>query len=200
MSGSRCAVFLDRDGVLLKEKHYLSSPENVELFPNAANAVRMLREFDFLTIVVTNQSAIARGLITEEQLQDIHLELEKQLKKAANIALDDILVCPHHPSKGIAPYRSKCSCRKPEPGMLLAAQKKFDLDLTKSFLIGDKRTDIEAGKRVQCFSILVRTGYGEEELVKWPKGAPKPDAVCQDVYAAAQWICSRGRQNSTPKN
>jgi D-glycero-D-manno-heptose 1,7-bisphosphate phosphatase len=188
----RRAVFLDRDGVLIEEVHHLHRREDVRLLPGAAQAVRALREAGWVAIVVTNQSAVARGLCSEEDLAGIHAELAAQLA-AGGAAYDDLFYCPHHPTEGVGRYRIECACRKPLPGMLLEARSRHDLDLGASWLVGDKRLDVEAAHRAGCRAILVRTGYGSRELAVGLAELERPDAVCADLAEAAELLCHGGK-------
>ncbi|BDG07178.1 D-glycero-alpha-D-manno-heptose-1,7-bisphosphate 7-phosphatase [Anaeromyxobacter paludicola] len=182
---TRRAAFLDRDGVLIEEVHHLHRAEDVRLIPGAAAAVRRLRELGLAVVVVTNQSAVARGLCSEEELAGIHARL-RELLRADGADWDDLLYCPHHPTEGVGRYRTACDCRKPSPGMLLEAARRHALDLGRSFLVGDKASDLEAARRVGCAAVLVRTGHGARQ----PPGTPS-DAVVADLPAAAAWIGDR---------
>lgn len=170
-------VFLDRDGTINVEKNYILAPEELELIPNAAAGIRRLRELDLKIAVVTNQSAIGRGLLTPAVLERIHERLAALLE-AENARLDRIYVCPHAPDDG-------CRCRKPQIELLERAAADFGADLSRSFFIGDKRADIEAGRAVGATTVLVRTGYGSMENLPQGRGA---DAVVDDLHAASLWI------------
>jgi D-glycero-D-manno-heptose 1,7-bisphosphate phosphatase len=180
------AVFLDRDGVVMEEVGHLHKREDVRLLAGAAQAIRALRDQGFAIIVVTNQSAVARGLCSEDELAAIHAELREQLHREG-AQLDDLLYCPHHPEEGVGQYRVDCSCRKPAPGMLLAAQERHGLDLGASFLVGDKGSDIEAAHRAGVRAALVLTGHGASEAGQ-ASGLAAPEAVVDDLPAAQRWI------------
>lgn len=180
------AVFLDRDGTLIAENGYLCRAEDLRLLPGAARGVRLLREAGFSVILVTNQSAVARGLLTKGQLAEINHRLQ-QLLGQERAVLDAVYYCPHHPG-GIGPYRKFCFCRKPEPGMLLRAALEHSLCLSSSFMVGDKLTDIIAGRRAGCRTVLVRTGYGEQELARIERERVAPDFVMEDLERAARLI------------
>lgn len=141
-------VFLDRDGTMAKDVHYCSRPEDFELFPTTAKAIRLLNEHGFKVIVITNQSGIARGYFTAETLAEIHQKMQKELAKEG-ARVDAIYYCPHHPDEG-------CDCRKPKPKLVLQAAKDFDIDLKRSFVVGDLQMDIDLGKAVGCTAILIR--------------------------------------------
>ena len=171
------AIFLDRDGTLNLEVNYLSRPEDLVLFPFSSQAVRLINQNDFWVILITNQSGIERGFFTLETLGQIHQKLIKELKKE-NALLDGIYFCPHI-------SETKCSCRKPEPGMIENALKDFDIDLQNSWMIGDKAIDIETGHNAKTKTALVQTGYGKKEILKLKK---KPDLIGQNVLEIIQNI------------
>ena len=150
------ALFLDRDGTLNIDPGYISDPKLVTLFPDVPTALKKAKDAGFLLIVVSNQSGIARGLIEAENLPKIHERFNEILWKEAKVKIDAFQICPHHPDDA-------CECRKPKTKLLLDAAKQFQIDLKNSFMIGDSRVDIEAGKAAGCKTILVRTGRGSEE-------------------------------------
>ncbi|MFX0186830.1 MAG: D-glycero-beta-D-manno-heptose 1,7-bisphosphate 7-phosphatase [Candidatus Hodarchaeota archaeon] len=172
------AIFLDRDGVINKEISYISNPDDFEFIEGSIEALKILKEKNFLLIVITNQAGIARGYYTEEMLKKIHNKMTRILKQN-NIVLDDIFYCPHHPDiTGI------CDCRKPKPGMIIKAKNKYNIDLQSSFMVGDTLNDIEAGLNAKCKTILVLTGYGSEEEKKI--GPIKPDLIFKNLLDFAQ--------------
>ena len=187
-SAGRRAVFLDRDGTINVDHGYVFRPGEFDLIPGAPEAIRSLREAGYLVIVVTNQAGIARGLYGEQDLQLLHRHLDRELERYGT-AIDAYYYCPHHPEKGVEPYRRECSCRKPLPGMIHQAASDLSLDLERSFLVGDKRSDIEAGLAAGCMPILVETGYGAgvEDL---PAGVPR----VADLTAAAALVLKQRRQ------
>lgn len=152
------AVFLDRDGTINKYVGFLRKPEDLELLPGAAEAIKKINESGYLAIVVTNQPVIARGEVTVEQLDEIHNKLETLLGQEGAY-LDAFYYCPHHPDKGfpgeIPELKIDCDCRKPKPGMLLKAAEDFNIDLSQSWMIGDDERDMEAGKAAGCQTVLV---------------------------------------------
>lgn len=170
-------VFLDRDGTINVERNYVLEPEELELMPNAAAGIRRLTKLGLKIAVVTNQSAIGRGLLTPPVLDRIHERLTALLA-AEGARLDGIYVCPHAPGDG-------CRCRKPQLELLQRAAVDFGADLSRSFFVGDKRADIEAGRAAGAATILVRTGYGSMESFARDAG---PDATVDDLFAAAAWI------------
>jgi D-glycero-D-manno-heptose 1,7-bisphosphate phosphatase len=140
----RRAVFLDRDGTIVEDVGYLTAPSQLKLLPDAVDGIRLLQD-QFLIVIVTNQSAVARGLLDEDGLFQIHQALARVLQ-SQGVLLDAVYICPHHPSSGTPPYGRECRCRKPQPGMLLQAMKDFDIQPSLSFMIGDKGSDILAGR------------------------------------------------------
>ncbi len=175
--GQQAAVFLDRDGTLIAERHYLSRPEQVELLPGAADGVRWMNQVGLKVLLVTNQSGVGRGYFNTDQLQQVHDRLE-QLLEAEGAWLDGIYVCPHHPDEG-------CTCRKPDTGMIEAAARDHGILPQRSYMIGDKPCDIELGQRVGAATILVRTGYGVQYECD---PACRPDMVCDHLPAATEFI------------
>lgn len=167
------AVFLDRDGVINENGPRIDSPEKLKLIPGAAEAIQKLNQAGYLVIIVTNQPEIAKGFFGFEELEIVHKHLRAILeKKGAHI--DAIYVCPHHPEKGfsgeVPELKIKCSCRKPEPGMILKAIAEFDINTKESWLVGDSKTDIIAGQKVGLMTILLTGGGGsgssqEDDLV-----------------------------------
>jgi D-glycero-D-manno-heptose 1,7-bisphosphate phosphatase len=182
------AVFLDRDGVITKEPpYYAHKIEQLGLIPKSAEAIRLLNESGFKVIVVSNQAGVARGYYQEKNIQIYNNEMKRQLEeKGARI--DAIYYCPHYLKATIKEYRIDCDCRKPKPGMLKRAEKDLDLDLKCSFLIGDKMSDIEAGYRAGCKTILVLTGQGNDESKKISKMNIKPNYISKDLHTAIQII------------
>ena len=152
------AVFLDRDGVINKErKDYVKSIEEFQILNNIPKSIKMLKEKGFLVIVITNQSAINRGLITIETLNEIHNYLQNFLKEN-NTSIDDFYFCPHRPDEN-------CQCRKPNPGMLIKAVQDYDIDMNQSFMIGNSLTDIQAAQKAGCKGILLNQNQTLLELV-----------------------------------
>jgi D-glycero-D-manno-heptose 1,7-bisphosphate phosphatase len=155
------AVFIDRDGTINVEKEYLYRTDDFAFISGAPQAIRLLNEAGFLVIVVSNQSGVARGYYTEEDVHLLHHHIASLLEQFG-ARVDAWFYCPHHPA-GRGSYALPCRCRKPLPGMLLEAAGRFVIDLESSIMIGDKLVDVEAGAAAGCRSILVRTGYGSEE-------------------------------------
>ena len=163
------AVFLDRDGTINKYVGFLRDIDDFELLPGVAEAVRLINASGYLAIVVTNQPVIARGEVTVPQLQEIHNKMETLLG-AEGAYLDAIYYCPHHPHKGyegeVPELKIDCDCRKPKPGMLLKAAEEFNIDLSRSWMIGDGENDIKAGKAAGCRTVLIGAeDYGQDKSV-----------------------------------
>ncbi len=188
----RPAVFLDRDGTIVREVEYMRSPKQLRLLRGTGEAIRRLNEAGLAVVVATNQSGIARGLLAEEDLEAIHAELRRRLANRG-ASLDAIYYCPHHPQGARVEYRRRCRCRKPAPGMLRRAAKELDLDLQRSFAVGDSNRDLDAGRRVGCRTVLVRTGYGRETEAGW-RGAARADYAAADIRDAVAWILRHRRR------
>jgi histidinol-phosphate phosphatase family protein len=184
----RPAIFLDRDGVLNEEKtDHVRTPADLKLLPGVAEAVAQINRSDYLAVVVTNQPMIAKGLADEAALEQVHAKLEAGLSER-HAFVDRIYYCPHHPEVGHPGERKElkipCDCRKPHPGMLLRAARELNIDLARSYIIGDRTVDIETGRRAGTKTILVRTGFGGSDR----KCDATPDAVCDDLKQAVELI------------
>ncbi len=183
----RAAVFVDRDGVLVEERGHIRSIEEVRILRGAAAALHELSAQGFLVVVVTNQAAVAKGYLSEEDLATIHAAIDEELE-AEDAGVDGWYYCPHHPTEGEGAYRVACFCRIPAPGLLRAAADDHGIDLASSWLVGDERSDMAAAHRAGCGAILVRTGYGKVEERAGLVGEERPDAVCDDLAEAVRWI------------
>ena len=159
------ACFLDRDGVLIEEVNYLSSPDQVNVYPAAIKALHLLKDNNYKIIVVTNQAGVAKGYFTEDSIPKIHDEIDRRLRPY-ELKIDHYYYCPHHPEGSVSEYAIKCNCRKPMPGMILQAVEDYNLDLNSSFLIGDKISDLLAAENSGCSGMLVETGHGMEHKQK----------------------------------
>lgn len=185
------AVFLDRDGTLNEEVGYINHISRFKLYPWAARAIKTLNDAGLKAILVTNQAGVARGYFKEEMVLAVHDKLRADLA-AEGARLDAIYYCPHHPTAGEPPYRSDCQCRKPRPGLLERAAREHGIDLSRSFMIGDKYTDVELARRVGARGIMVMTGYGRGEY-EYQRDSWKgdPDHIAEDVAAATAWIIAQ---------
>lgn len=188
-AGAR-AVLLDRDGTLTVEGEWLTRHEDLVLVPGAAQALGRLAAQGWKLVLITNQSAIARGLITSAQLERIHAELQEQLA-AGGARLDAIYSCPHHPTEGLGAYRIECECRKPKPGLVLQAARELGLDLSRCWMVGDAARDLEAGWAAGVPGILVATGKGASEILQLRARGEEPQAYLPDLPAAAEWILAQ---------
>jgi D-glycero-D-manno-heptose 1,7-bisphosphate phosphatase len=175
------AVFIDRDGTINVEKEYLYRVEDFEFIPGAPEAIRSLNKAGYFVVVVSNQSGVARGFFTEEDVEILHRHIAAVLADAG-ATVDAWYYCPHHPA-GRGSYALSCNCRKPLPGMLIEAAKRYDLDLETSIMIGDKLVDVEAGIAAGCRPILVRSGYGASEESRVPVGTSVHDDLLAAVVA-----------------
>jgi D-glycero-D-manno-heptose 1,7-bisphosphate phosphatase len=171
------AIFLDRDGTIMRDVDYCGDPNDVELLPGIPEALRKLRKSGYKLIVITNQSGIARGYFTEKQYRTVEAEVSRQIGEDL---IDATYFCPHLPNAG-------CKCRKPSPEMILNAARDHNVDLARSFFIGDKESDLECGRNAGVKTILIRTGYGKEI------DGNLADFVAQDLGQAAD-IILRARQ------
>ena len=176
------AVFLDRDGTVNEEVEYLDDPARLRLIVVAADAIWRPNPAGVPVVLVSNQAGVGRGYFDEAVLGEIHRELARQLA-IAGARLDAIYYCPHHPEDG-------CHCRKPRPGMLLRAAAEHDLDLLGSFAVGDKLSDLEAGRRAGCRTALVLTGYGSRTQQEVAGGDWRPDLVGESLADAVSQILS----------
>jgi D-glycero-D-manno-heptose 1,7-bisphosphate phosphatase len=178
----RAAVFLDRDGTLIRDVKYLCAVEQIEILPGAAAALLLLRAHGFKLVVVTNQSGVARGRLSELDLQAIHAELMERLGRDGAV-LDAIYYCPHHPTEGLGDFRRNCECRKPKTGMIERAVRELDLDPKLSYVVGDKWTDIELAQGAGATGIFIGRDDAKNGAVA---GLEVP--LVADLRQAAEWI------------
>ncbi len=184
------AVFVDRDGTLNVLKGLLYKKDDIELINGVATAVKLLNRSDFLTIVITNQPAVARNLCTIEELEEINNKLETLLGEEGAF-LDDLFYCPHHPDSGYPEenklYKIKCECRKPGQALVNKSIELYNIDITKSWFVGDSTVDIETGKRAGTKTILVKTGVAGKDK----KYDVTADYVCEDLGKAVEIILDK---------
>lgn len=181
------AALIDRDGTININTHHLNRVEDLKLIPGAGEAITRLNSAGYPVIIITNQSAIARGLLTESGLAEIHEKLKEQLS-AYSATIDGIYHCPHHPDYG---DRAVCDCRKPSPGMILKAANEHNIDLACSIMIGDNLTDVEAGWNAGCRGALVRTGSGKNILTQIDDDTRnRIDYIGDDLSDVVNWILS----------
>ena len=177
-------VFLDRDGVLNVDRYLTYRPEQFELVEGVVEALTCLQTLGFEFIIITNQSAVGRGLISEEQVSQFNKCLVDELA-VHGIRIKDIFVCPHDPVFGSGQYKQDCACRKPKPGMFFQAADKYNLRLSECYYIGDKKADVVAGFNAGCTTILVETGVLDDEHI-YPGASP--DFRVRDLPRAARVI------------
>ena len=180
---ANAAVFFDRDGTLIEDPGYLSHPDQVKLLDGAAEVLKEVGLLGYKTVVVTNQSAVARGIVSEEMLERIHQRL-RELLALKGASLDGIYYCPYHPDGVIPHYRRDSDWRKPEPGMLLAAAEEMGLDLKQSWIVGDSGRDVEAGRRAGCRTILLGSGPADRDAAD----DGRPDYIAVNLREAAHMI------------
>ena len=181
----RKAIFLDRDGTVIHHVHLMHKIQDLKFFKDSASVIKSFNQLGFLVIIITNQPVVARGLVTKKEVDEIHAVLVDRLKiKGARI--DAVYFCPHHPEANLKRYRLMCACRKPEPGMLLKAISKFNIDPKKSYMIGDSMIDIVAGKKSKLRTILVGTGPGHALDKKYQK--IKVDFKVKNLKSALDFI------------
>ena len=182
----RPAVFLDRDGTLSEERGFIDRLELIEIFPWTSDAIRLLNRAGFAVVVVTNQSAIGRGIIDLAFLQSVHDALDRHFTKSG-ARVDRYYFCPHHPDAPLPEYRMACRCRKPGPGMIEQAAADLGLDLSRSFMVGDRPIDVASGHAAGVRSVLVRSGHSSGGSDA-PAGLREPDAILNNLMEAVGWI------------
>ena len=185
------AVFLDRDGVINEEVGYLDNLDKLKIIPGAYEAIKLINKSGMKAVVITNQAGVAKGLFTEDFVRETNYHLQKILREQ-EAYINNFYYCPHHPTEGEEPYRRICDCRKPPPGMLVQAARDLNIDLTKSYLVGDRFNDMEAATKAGVKGILVKTGYASELLQDdgpdKAKPENKPDFIAADILDAVRWI------------
>ena len=182
----RPAVFLDRDGTVIEERGYLGHLDLIELFPGSAQAIRLLKDAGYAVVIVTNQAGVARGLFDEAFVQSAHARLDAMLREQGAL-VDGYYYCPHHPDGSVDRYALRCECRKPAPGMVRQAAADLDLDVARSFVVGDKWLDVGLATNAGARGVLVRTGYGGGGDLVPPAGC-EPVVIVDTLLDAARWI------------
>ena len=175
---------MDRDGTINHERNYLYQIEEFEFIAEVPQALKTLQDAGFLLVVVSNQSGVARGYFSLQDVDRLNQHMLQQLAQS-QVAIDGIYICPHHPTAGIGEFRKDCDCRKGRPGMLLQAAEDLNIDLHRSWMIGDKLSDIEAGFAAGCRSLLVKTGFGAAQLITEPCHC---SGIFDDLPQAAEHI------------
>lgn len=181
------AVFLDRDGTINKDKGYICDCSDLEIYSYAAAAIKEIKGRGYKVLVATNQACIARAICTEQQVQDIHAKMDRALR-SAGATIDRFYYSPYHEEGVIPEFTMSHSWRKPLPGMLLQGAEDFDLDLSRSYMVGDSARDIIAGKKAGCRTILVMTGHGPKAREELSAQGDEPDFIAADLQDALQYI------------
>ena len=182
------AVFLDRDGTINVDPGYVGDPTRVRLFPGVPEGLRLLAERGFKLVIISNQSGIGRGIITEQGLAAVNA----RIFELAGIQPDAIYMCFHHPSEAVGTFKVACDCRKPGTGMIERGVRELGIDLAGSYMVGDAAVDLEAGRAARLCRVLVRTGRGEATLAEVRAGrVPAPEYVARDLHDAAAWIVTQ---------
>lgn len=182
----RPAAFIDRDGTINEDAGYIDRLERFVLFPFAVDALRLLRRAGYLTVVLTNQAGVAKGLYPESFVEDARRFIDTAGRDGETL-LDGHYYCPHLPDADVEAYRRECDCRKPRPGLALQAARDLHIDLPRSVVIGDRWRDLVVAGRIGARGILVRTGYGATEEQN-PQAGVSPHAVCHNLIDAAVWL------------
>jgi D-glycero-D-manno-heptose 1,7-bisphosphate phosphatase len=185
------AIFMDRDGTLSHEVGYVNHPDRFRLYPWTAAAVRAINQAAWLAVVVTNQAGVARGYFPMSVFDEVQKRLRGEVKSGGG-HFDAIYACLHHPSLGEAPYRVDCDCRKPRPGLLRRAEAELGADLSRSWVIGDRHSDLQLAWNAGARGALVKSGYGLGELSYLAPGWPRqPDLVADNLLEAVERILGR---------
>jgi D,D-heptose 1,7-bisphosphate phosphatase len=173
-------AFLDRDGTIIEDKDFIKTPDEIEFLLGSIEAIKILRKLDYKIIVISNQSGIGRGILTEEMVEKVNESFLERLKKE-NAEIDGLYFCPHSPE-------DNCDCRKPETGLIKRAMAEHKLDLKDAVVIGDKLSDVELGKKLRAKTVLVLTGYGKKEAEKAKVSQLLPDFIANDLLDAVSWL------------
>lgn len=182
---SKPCVFLDRDGTINEQMGYVNHVDRFVMLPRAAEAIARLNEAGILAVVVSNQAGVARGYFPYELVAEVHEKMHAALGEAG-AHLDGVYFCPHHRQGKVAPYAVDCDCRKPRPGLVEQALAELDVDMSRSYMVGDRFGDVALGRRLGLRAVMVRTGYGKGELAHLD--GDRPDFVADDLWHAVSWI------------
>lgn len=185
-------IFLDRDGTINQEVHYLHQTSDLVIMPGVAEAIRLLREDGYRIVVVTNQAGVARGYYSCQDVERLHEYLNELLNKDG-AWIDHFFYCPHHPVYGVGEYKKDCDCRKPGTGMFMMAEQHYQVDKANSYMIGDKLLDVEAGMNYGIRGILVGSGYGAEVHREQMERQEEPvyEFYAETLMGAARYIVDR---------
>jgi D-glycero-D-manno-heptose 1,7-bisphosphate phosphatase len=190
------AVFLDRDGTVNEEVGYMTELSKLRLIPGAGAAIRKLNDSGFSVVLVTNQSGVARGYFPESLVHEAHARLDAMLK-AEGARIDAVYYCPHHPTAGTSHYTRECDCRKPRTGLIDRAVRDLGLDVSRSYMVGDKWSDVELGHRAGVKAILVQSGFAADDAGNRRSDPTKdPDFIARTLSEAADWIMTREARSS----
>ncbi|HDS01877.1 MAG TPA: HAD-IIIA family hydrolase [candidate division Zixibacteria bacterium] len=191
-------VFLDRDGTLIEEVNFLLNEKQIKVWPKAIKAMRLLRSKGFLLIVLSNQSGVARGYLTEERVEDLNRTVFNQMRMMGEVP-DAFFFCPYHPEAKLERYRRESELRKPDVGMARLAAQRFDIDLSRCYSVGDKLSDVGLGQNLGGKGVLVLTGHGNAEKNKLTFETEYfPDCIVSDILEAAKWIVGDLESIETP--
>jgi len=179
---------MDRDGTINEQMGYINHLSRFVILTGVPEAIRLLNKSNFLAIIVSNQSGVARGYFPIDLVHEVHAFLKSSLKEKKAI-FDGIFFCPHYPQGVVSEYRSECGCRKPKTGLIDQARESFDIDMSNSYVVGDRYTDIELAHRAGLKGIMVKTGYGLGDIdYVLPTRPVRPDHIAQDLLDAVKWI------------
>ncbi len=185
------AVFIDRDGTINEQRGYINHLSRFELLPGVVDAVKLLNKNNFFAIIVTNQSGVAFGYYPVSLVHQVHQLMTKSLEREG-ATIDGIFYCPHHPKGTVPQFTADCDCRKPKTGLVGQALKAFDIDMSNSYVVGDRYVDIELAIRLNLRGVLVKTGYGLGEMEYIiPEMPLKPNHVAEDLLDAVKWILNQ---------
>jgi D-glycero-D-manno-heptose 1,7-bisphosphate phosphatase len=188
------AVFIDRDGTINEQLGYINHLSRFVILPGVSEAVRLLNKNNWWAIIVSNQGGVARGYYPIELVEEIHAFLKSSLKEQG-ATIDGIFFCPHHPAGILPEYSSECGCRKPETGLIDRAREVFDIDMSSSYVVGDRHVEIELASRLNLKGVLVKTGYGLGEIEYiLPEKRLKPHHVAEDLLDAVKWILNEEKK------